>query len=236
MGYGFSSGRTITAKFKLVSKTFHFVIVGDGWFDLWDRQTESFSQIFTPNSFEGVEQDYYRITPQASAGWEINDGHGWRYERNLLPEQAGQGSDLVIDRYFYDKYPDHATFVYSFLEETPISNEVTVTVYVRKRVGNSWQTTSGGGVGINGSDTNFRDRCELKVPRNSEVTVTAKGAEGYDNPAEQTGYWRNYITGFYNFSGIPYKSISGMHTIEATYTFTATDDTTIYVDFQYVHQ
>lgn len=74
----------------------------------------------------------------------------------------------------------------------------------------------------------------LTVNYGETVTVYAKGDEGNHDSDYGTESWWYYIKGFYNSDHVIYKASNGdINTTNDTYTFKATENRTIYVDFIY---
>jgi len=128
---------------------------------------------------------------------------------------------------FFEVIPE---IYYNFANSS--TKTCTITVISSTWNSNNWYTQLHGMVGFSPNPTLITDN--LTVNYGETVTVYAKGDEGNHDSDYGTESWWYYIKGFYNSDHVIYKASNGdINTTNDTYTFKATENRTIYVDFIY---
>jgi len=168
--------------------------------------------------------NYYSIRPVADQGWDLGDD-AWEVNGQMV--ESGQHGEFTITPAIYDAYPDGTTFCYNFFD--PSSATVTITVLSGKWQSNKWNNEPGGMVGFTSAPTTVN--AQKTVPYGSMVTVYGSGKYGTQNTSYGTVNWLYKVKGFYTPLHYTYKS--GNNTDKDSWTFKATSDMTIYVDFEY---
>lgn len=106
---------------------------------------------------------------------------------------------------------------------------MTITVISGRWQSNKWHNEAGGTVGFTPFSALVRE--QQTVPYGSTVTVYGNGKYGSQDGTYGPVNWFYKVKGFYSPLHHTYKS--GNNTEEDSWTFKATSDMTIYVDFEY---
>lgn len=208
----------------MVGKTFHFIANGDGWIALDDGpQENAISITFSMEDLENGKT--YYIVPGTHYATLVDK---WEVNGTTIP--SDQNGVFTLNSITGKQYPNNTTFYYNFADSS--TKTCTITVISSTWNSNGWYTQPHGAVGFSPNPTLITDN--LTVNYGETVTVYAKSDEGnYDSDYGAEPWWY-YIKGFYNNNHVIYEASNGdINTTNDTYTFKATGNRTIYVDFIY---
>lgn len=193
----------------------------------WDNRDASFSYTFSRSELNNPPSPrYYTITPVVEqVGWELGEDE-WEVNGQMI--ESGQNGEFIITPAIYDAYPDGTTFCYNFFN--PLTATVTITVISGKWLSNKWHHEAGGAVGFTLFPQSAME--QQVVQYGSMVTVYGNGKYGSSHSSSGPVDWFYKVKGFYSPSHFKYKS--GNNQEKDSWTFKATSNMTIYVEFEYI--
>lgn len=238
----FCPNRTITGKFELNEPFIYVTLMND---HLDERDCANIGFLTAPLDYEGEIPDYT-----------INDADGvktyaiYRPVGSIYPPVYIQANSYSDNKFlgWYDQNKDlystnkeldereiaenfesgnHIYAVFTTRQNTS-DESYTINVYARTWDG-SWSTTANGSVGFDPSYS----KTTIIAEHGTSVTIYAEGKQGnYDSDWGNEPWWY-YIKGFYTPSHSALQVFNDVDKLTAQYTFKATSNRDIYVEFVY---
>lgn len=236
------SNRTITGKFELNEPFIYVTLMND---HLDERNCTNIGFLTAPLDYEGEIPDYtindadgvktYAIYRPAGSiypptyiqanSYSDNKFLGWYDQNKDLYSTYKELDDREIAENF--KSGNHIYAVFTTRQNTS-DESYTINVYARTWDG-SWSTTANGSVGFDSSYS----KTTIIAEHGTSVTIYAEGKQGNYDSDWGTEPWWYYIKGFYTPSHSALQVFNDVDKLTAQYTFKATSNRDIYVEFVY---
>ena len=236
-----SSDRTITGKFVVSEPVIYVTLLNE---HLDERDCLDIGYLTAPLDYAGEIPDYtinddgvktYAIyRPSGSLyppvyiranSYSDNKFLGWYDQDKNLYSTDPELSDREMEENF-----NAGNHIYAAFTARPNTSDesYTINVYARTWDG-SWDANVKGSVGF---DSNY-SKTTIVAKHGTSVTIYAEGEQGNYDSDYGTAAWWYYIKGFYTSSHSPLQVFNDVEKLTAQYTFKATSNKDIYVEFVY---